>query len=99
MNRFSLRASVKIILSAEVPEPLHLAAQDLARDIRSAADHIRPDIVSGPAASDCIRIAIVPEQFPAGSFEAYHVYSEPGNVLRIDGSDLRGAIYGIYEQS
>ena len=73
MNRFSLTASLKIILPAEVPEPLHRAAQDLARDIRSAADHIPPDIVSGPAASDSIRIDVVPEQFPAGSFEAYHV--------------------------
>ena len=99
MNRFNLNASLKIILSAEVPEPLHLAAQDLARDIRSIADHIRPDIVSGSTVSDSIRIAVVPEQFPAGSFEAYHVYSQPDNVLRIDGSDLRGAIYGIYEFS
>ena len=99
MDRFGLNAALKIILPAGAPEPLLLAAGDLARDIRSVADPFRPEIVSGPADSDAVRIDVVPERFSPGSLEAYHVYSLPGNVLQIEGADMRGAIYGIYEFS
>lgn len=100
MESFALNPSLKIIIDASAPEPLRVAAQDLSLDISLASlDSIKPQIDENPVFSNAIRIEILPGKFPSGSFEAYHVYAASGNVLRIEGADMRGAIYGIYEFS
>lgn len=97
MNVFKLTSSLQIFLSADAPEPLRLAAQDLMRDIQKATDDtIMPSIVRNLPTHDGIVMRMLPDAFPQGAIENYCIHSEPGNLLFIDGSDMRGVIYGIY---
>ena len=74
-----------------------LAAQDLAKDIRTATGKaIEARLVDQVPLRDGIIVRIVPGEFLNGAIENFRLHSEPGNLLYIDGSDLRGAIYGIY---
>ena len=97
MNVFELTSSLQIFLSADAPEPLQLAAQDLMQDIQKATGGtVTPSIVHTMPSHDGIVVRILPEVFPNEAVENYHLHSEADNLLFIDGSDMRGAIYGIY---
>ena len=100
MNTFELTSSLQIVLSAEAQEPLKLAARDLAKDIQMATGHaVAPSIVQEKPSRDGIVIRIQPEAFSEDAVENWRLHSEPNNMLFIDGSDMRGAIYGIYAYS
>ena len=97
MNVFELTSSLQIFLSADAPEPLQLAAQDLMQDIQKATGGtVMPSIIHTMPSHDGIVVRILPEVFPNEAVENYHLHSEANNLLFIDGSDMRGAIYGIY---
>ena len=100
MSTFELTSSLQIVVSAEAPKPLKLAAQDLAKDIQMATGHaVAPSIVQEKPSRDGIVIRIQPEAFSEDAVENWRLHSEPNNMLFIDGSDMRGAIYGIYAYS
>ena len=96
--KFTVDATLTIVIEPSAPEPLRQAAADLIRDLH-AVTGITFGMAAAPATGNAVDIRIIPAKFPSGAWENYHVYSLSGNVLRIDGSDLRGAIYGIYEFS
>ena len=97
MNAFELTESLQVFISDDASEPLRLAAQDLMRDIQKATgDTVMPSIVRNLPAHDGIVVRMLPDAFPQGAIENYCIHSESGNLLFIDGSDMRGAIYGIY---
>ena len=96
--KFTVDETLTIAIEPSASEPLRRAAADLVRDLQTVTGNTF-GMAAAPATENVIDIRIIPEKFPSGAWENYHVYSLPGNVLRIDGSDLRGAIYGIYEFS
>ena len=97
MTTFELTSSLQIVISANALEPLRLAAQDLAHDIQKATDHAdAPSVVQERPSCDGIVIRVRPEAFPDDAFENWRLHSEADNMLFIDGSDMRGCIYGIY---
>ena len=97
MNTFELTKSLQVFISDDASEPLRLAAQDLMRDIQKATgDTIMPSIVRNLPTHDGIVMRTLPDAFPQGAIENYCIHSESGNLLFIDGSDMRGVIYGIY---
>ena len=98
MMRFSLTASLKIDLDPSAPEPLRRAAADLVQDLHAVTGRSF-DLAGPPSTENAVVIRIIPDKFPSDAWENYHVYADGGNVLRIEGSDMRGAIYGIYEFS
>jgi hypothetical protein len=96
-NAFELISSLQIFLSADALEPLQLAVQDLMQDIQKATGGaVKPLIVHTMPSHDGIVVRILPEVFPNEAVENYNLHSEANNLLFIDGSDMRGAIYGIY---
>ena len=96
--KFTVDETLTIAIEPAAPEPLRRAAADLIRDLH-AVTGITFGMAAAPATENAVDIRICPELFSPGAWENYHVYADSGNVLRIDGSDLRGAIYGIYEFS
>ena len=97
MNTFELTSSLQIFILADALEPLQLAAKDLAHDIQKATGGtVMPSIVRNLPTHDGIVVRILPEVFPNEAIENYRLHSESGNILYIDGSDMRGCIYGIY---
>jgi len=68
------------------------AAADVAGDFERIFGH-RPDIRHGDAANVSNAIVIVRG---GTGWENYALESVPGNVLRITGSDDRGAMFGLY---
>ena len=77
-----------------------LAVLDLAKDIRTVTGKaVEARLVDKAPASDGIIVRIAPEEFPQGAIENFRIHSESGNLLYIDGSEMRGAIYGIYSFS
>ncbi len=97
MDVFELTSSLQIFLSADAPEPLQLAVQDLMQDIQKATGGaVMPSIVHTMPSYDGIVVRILPEVFPNEAVENYCLHSDADNLLFIDGSDMRGAIYGIY---
>ena len=97
MNAFELTPSLQICIFADALEPLQLATQDLAQDIQKATGGVvTPSIVREKPSHDGIVVRMLPDVFPQGAVENYHLHSEDGNILYIDGSDMRGCIYGIY---
>ena len=98
MKRFDLVESLRIYVSGEVPEAVRLAAEDLARDIAAATGGTVAPALTETAVPerDGVVVRVAPDEFPSGAVENYHLHSESGNLLFIDGSDVRGAIYGVY---
>lgn len=97
MKRFDLVESLRIHVSGEVPEAVRLAAEDLARDIAAVTGGaVAPQVVEEVAARDGIVVRVVPEEFPPDAVESCRLHSEAGNLLYVEGSDARGAIYGVY---
>ena len=97
MAKFELVSDLRISIPASASEALRLASEDLAKDIqRVTNDAVKPVLTDVVAERDGIVIRVAPKEFPADAVENYHLHSEEGNRLFIDGSDLRGAIFGIY---
>ena len=96
--KFTVDETLTIAIEPAAPEPLRRAAADLIRDLHAVTGNTF-GMAAVPAAENVIDIRIIPAKFPSGAWENYHVYADAGNVLRIEGADLRGAIYGIYEFS
>jgi hypothetical protein len=88
-----------IVLPADVPEVVKIAARDLAADI-AAVSGVKPEVVvSAEARSIAPRVELIlaPPDL-AGRWEAFRLAAS-SNVLTIAGSDRRGLAYGIYELS
>ena len=97
MNKFTLVPTLSLFLANDAPEPLKLAAQDLLADIAKATGHaIQPQFATEPPARDGILVRIRPEAFPNDAVENWRLHSEAENRLFLDGSDMRGTIFGIY---
>ncbi len=87
-----------IVLPADAPEVVKIAARDLAGDI-AAVSGVTPQVVAAaPAAGDGPRVELVFAPELAGRWEAFRLSATPG-VLTVAGSDRRGLAYGIYELS
>ena len=97
MNFFEITNKLPIYIAGPVSEPLILSAQDLARDIMVATG-MTAEVRMGetPPNHNAVIVSIAPDLFPKEALENYRLHSEPDNLLFIDGSDMRGAIYGIY---
>ncbi|MBQ9368540.1 MAG: glycosyl hydrolase 115 family protein [Victivallales bacterium] len=97
MNTFEITSNIPIYIACPVSEPLILAAQDLVRDIWvSTGRTAKVCLGEMPPPRGTIIVRIAPEVFPEDALENYRLHSEANNQLCIDGSDMRGAIYGIY---
>ncbi len=93
--KFTLNETLTIVIEPSAPDPLRRAAADLVKDLQAVTGNTF-DMAAVPVTENVIEIRIIPEKFPSGAWENYHVYADSGNVLRVEGSDMRGVIYGIY---
>ncbi|MFO1487708.1 MAG: glycosyl hydrolase 115 family protein [Verrucomicrobiota bacterium] len=88
-----------IVLPANAPEVVGIAARDLAADIAEVSG-VKPEVVTSDAAqtkTPRIELLLAPPKL-AGRWEAFQL-SCSSNVLTIAGSDRRGLAFGIYEIS
>lgn len=87
-----------IVLPADSPEVVNIAARDLAADVATVTG-VKPEIHSTVPADDSrprVELVFAPEL--AGRCEAFRI-SSSSNFLTVAGSDRRGLAYGIYELS
>jgi hypothetical protein len=88
-----------IVLPADAPEVVRIAARDLAADVARVTG-VTPEVVANQAAAGSgprIELSLAPADL-AGRWEAFRL-SANTNVLTIAGSDRRGLAFGIYELS
>ena len=88
--KFTLNETLTIVIEPSAPDPLRRAAADLVKDLQAVTGNTF-GMAAVPVTENVIEIRIIPEKFPSGAWENYHVYADSGNVLRIEGSDMRGA--------
>ncbi len=87
-----------IVLPANPPEVVEIAARDLAADI-AAVTGITPEVLTAaPADKNRPRVELVLAPDLSGKWEAFSLSAKPA-VLTISGSDRRGLAYGIYKIS
>ncbi|HTV09997.1 MAG TPA: glycosyl hydrolase 115 family protein [Candidatus Aquilonibacter sp.] len=89
-----------IVLSADAKGPVRLAAEDLASDMQKVFG-VKPriDASVGDASGSAIVVSEAEGARPAESF-AIRVAEDGGKrVVRLEGADMRGEIYAIYEFS
>jgi hypothetical protein len=110
-GRIILNGNVTILLEPSQPEPVQLAAQDLASDLDkvfgrqprvvSEEDEAGPvTIVLGDEASGApADHASAPEAFSITSGSAAWTQGHTTQVIRLAGSDTLGTIYAIYQFS
>ena len=97
MHTFELVQSLQVFVAKESPEPLILAVRDLTEDIQVATGQaVKAKLADNPPVFNGIIVRIVPGEFSKEAFENFRLHSDANNLLCIDGSDMRGAIYGIY---
>lgn len=99
----------RIVVSAEEPFPVRLAAETLQRDFRSVMD-FSPSIVSVPDDGEAgiTELVVVDESVPGSypiksvlrpldGFESHRIYADlSGKRIYLAGKDMRGTIYAIY---
>lgn len=95
----TLRPGVSVVIDPAEPLPLQKAARDLARDLERVLGKPSPLVGAAPGAPH-LRICWTqpcPDKLerPAGT-EVLHISPRGGAVI-LTGSDLRGAIYAVYE--
>jgi hypothetical protein len=91
-----LNSATKIVLDLREPGPIQKAARDLASDFGKVFG--KPAAFATEALGPAVRIVCeTAGEQPAGR-EAFRIEAK-GHTLRVTGSDVRGAIYGIYEVS
>ncbi len=92
----SLNSGAVIVVDPREPAPIQKAARDLASDFGKVFG--KPARIAAEARGPAVRIACeIGAERPAGR-EAFRIEAR-GRALHITGSDVRGAIYGIYEFS
>ena len=90
------RDAAPLVIPADFPEVVRIAARDLAADIERVTG-VRPKILNtSPASGPRILIATPPAL--ANRWEAFQI-SASADTLTVSGSDPRGLAYGIYELS
>lgn len=112
-NDVPLGAGTTILLRADAPGPVRLAAQDLANDFEKVTGK-RPPIVSQERDAGPVTVLISgeaqlpPEMETAGvtapesfsiSVSATKWNGRPGKAVVLAGADMRGTIYAIYQFS
>lgn len=91
-------AAASIVLSADAPEVVRIAAADLARDIETITG-TKPEITSDAAAdANLPRIEVGTAPDLEGRWEAFRL-SANEEVLTVAGADARALAYGLYELS
>ncbi len=88
-----------LVVPADAPEVVKIAARDFAADIERVAG-VRPEILDTPPADASIprvELALSPASL-AGRWEAFQL-SATTRTLTVSGSDRRGLAYGVYELS
>lgn len=85
-----------LVLSADAPEVVRIAARDLAADIERVTG-IRPEVLNTPPTSGP-RIEITTPASLSGRWEAFQL-SATADTLTISGSDPRALAFGLYELS
>ena len=108
-----LDAAVTILESADAPEPVQKAAQDLASDFQKVMGK-KPRIVTSLADAGSTTILIgeqanIPEAMRNADLKAPESFSisvtsanfgdKPSKVLLLTGPDMRGTMYAVYEFS
>ena len=96
-----VNARTAIVVSADAKGPVRLAAEDLASDMQKVFG-VKPKIVA--SAGDASGSAIVIHEAadaarPAESFSIGVADEGAKKVVRLEGADMRGTIYAIYEFS
>lgn len=82
-----------IVLPADAPEVVRIAAGDLAEDIE-AVTGAKPQVLTRKPAQPHVLLRLA----GSGVWETFRL-SADSNVLTIDGSDPRGLAFGIYDLS
>src|SRR5690348_13970113 len=93
-----INASTQIVFDRAEPAPLQKAAADLSADFRRVFG--RRGVITGGAASGAttIRIALDKNSQKPSGWETFRIQASPSSIL-LTGSDLRGAIYAVYQFS
>jgi len=110
-DAFLLRPGVPVFLSAEEPEALHLAVEDLRRDLESRFGQASPLAHDWEEAEGLAAIVILgPASAEEGAWEvrtrgheahrvSLRTRPSGGRFLVAEGADTRGAIYAVYTLS
>jgi hypothetical protein len=108
-----LDAAVTILESADAPEPVQKAAQDLATDFQKVMGK-KPRIVTSQAEAGPTTILIgeqanIPETMRNADLKAPESFSisvtsasfgdKPSKIILLTGPDMRGTMYAVYEFS
>lgn len=105
-SAITLNSKATILVDASQPQPIRLAAQDLASDMQKVFG-AAPQIVSTPAQAGPVSIVLGDEDPGAAPAdhdtkpEAFSITSggSSPHVIRLAGSDMRGTLYAIYQFS
>ncbi|RME69762.1 MAG: hypothetical protein D6781_07915, partial [Verrucomicrobia bacterium] len=97
----TLDADTRLVLPADAPTPVKLAAVDLARDFRKVFGHLPLTLTSEPLPpQDHVTIVVHPGSAGGLSPETYRIGwrdNDPTTgLLDLHGADPRGTIYGLY---
>ena len=90
------RDAAPLVIPADAPEVVRIAARDLAADIERVTG-VRPKILNTPPPAGP-RILITTPPSLSGRWEAFQL-SAAADTLTVSGSDPRGLAFGIYELS
>ncbi len=88
-----------LVVPADAPEVVKIAARDFAADIERVAG-VRPEIIDTPpadASAPRVELSLSAASL-AGRWEAFQL-SATAHALTVSGSDRRGLAYGVYELS
>ena len=107
----TVNGNTTILVGTDQPGPVQLAASDLARDMHSVFG-VEPKIVRTATEAAPVTIAVgdalsgaapdhasAPEAFSITTGVATLPSGRSVKVIRLDGSDMRGTIYAIYQFS
>ncbi len=99
----TLTRATAIVMDGREPLPVRKAVADLAADCEKIFS-AKPRVVDTPAAAKGPRIIISlhyngSEPAPSG-VESYRIAADPaGQIIHLQGADVRGTIYAVYEFS
>jgi len=111
VSGITLDSHATILVTPDQPGPVHLAAEDLAADMRKVFG-TEPKIVANESDAGPVTIVVgdalsgaapdhasAPESFSITTGEGHSSSGRSVKIIRLDGSDMRGTIFAIYQFS